>query len=87
MIRIAAAVVVTLLWAQSQSATDHLPPPIAPEKFDRLHRMLVPTAEELAEFWDLPWEIDIHTAREKAAAQDKPILGYLGANGSSLGAT
>ena len=85
MIRIAAVVVVTLGWGMFEA--DYLPPPIAPEKFDRLHKMLLPTTEELAEFWDLPWEIDVHTAREKAAAQDKPILGYFGANGSSLGAT
>ena len=88
-IRMAAALMVALTSGVSaQSATpDHLPPPIPAEHFDRIHKMLVPTSDELAEFWDLPWEINIHTARQKAAAQDKPILMYSGANGSVLGAT
>ena len=84
-IRIAAAILVALV--QSAPSTDHTPAPIAPERFERLHKMLVPTTDDLAEFWDLPWEINIHAARTKAAAQDKPILAYFGANGSSLGAT
>lgn len=66
---------------------DTLPPRIPPETFDRLHTMLLPTKDELVGFWDLPWQIGIHAAREKAAAEDKPILAYFGANGSSLGAT
>ena len=73
--------------AQSVSPPDPLPPKIPAAKFERLHKILLPTAEELADFWDLPWEINVHTAREKAAAQDKPILAYFGANGSVLGAT
>ena len=89
-IRWAAAVAVALtsgLSAQSAPAPDHLPPPIPTANFERWHRLLLPTTDELAEFWDLPWEINIHVAREKAAAQDKPILAYFGANGSVLGAT
>ena len=89
MIRIAALMTALTAGAAAQStpAADTLPPAIAPEKFDRLHKMFVPSAEDLAEFWDLPWQIGIHEAREKAAAQDKPILAYFGANGSVLGAT
>jgi len=88
-IRLSAAVLVALsAGVSAQSATpDHLPPPIPTGSFERLHKMLVPTSDELADFWDLPWEINIHTARQKAAAQDKPILMYSGANGSVLGAT
>jgi hypothetical protein len=71
----------------SASPSDPLPPRIPAEKFERLHKMLVPTSDELVDFWDLPWEINVHAAREKAAARDKPILAYFGANGSVLGAT
>ena len=87
--RIAAAALLTSLtaWAQSSSAPDRLPPPIAPERFERLHKMLIPNPEDLAEFWDLPWQITVHEARRIAAEQDKPILAYFGANGSVLGAT
>jgi len=83
MTRIAAAAIVLSLAGQA----DPLPPPIPAEKFERLHQMLLPSGEELAGFWDLPWEITIQEARIKAAAQDKPILAYFGANGSVLGAT
>lgn len=87
--RVAAVGMVTALtaWAQSSSAPDRLPPPIAPGTFERLHQTLVPSPEDLAQFWDLPWQISIHEARTIAAAQDKPILAYFGANGSVLGAT
>jgi len=84
-IRMAAALLVAL--AQSTPSTDHTPPAIPPENFERIHKMLLPRSEELADFWDLPWEINVHAAREKAATQDKPILAYFGANGSVLGAT
>ncbi|HEX7902082.1 MAG TPA: RNA polymerase sigma factor [Planctomycetota bacterium] len=66
---------------------DTLPPKIPHEKFDRFHKMLLPTKDELAGFWDLPWEVGIHAARARASAENKPILAYFGANGSSLGAT
>jgi len=83
MTRIAAAALVLSLAGQA----DPLPPPIPAEKFERLHKMLLPSGDELAGFWELPWEITIQEARIKAAAQDKPILAYFGANGSVLGAT
>ena len=89
--RIAAAAIVLLLPALSKAEGagegDPLPPPIPIKKFERLHKMLLPTRDELVGFWELPWEINIQEARIKAAAQDKPILAYFGANGSVLGAT
>lgn len=89
--RMAAAALVLLLTAgasaQSDSPPDPLPPKIPVDKFDRLHKMLLPSTDELADFWDLPWEVNVQEARVKAAAQDKPILAYFGANGSVLGAT
>ena len=81
--RIAAAAIALLLVGEG----DPLPAPIPAQKFERLHKMLLPTRDELAGFWDLPWEVTIQDARIKAAAQDKPILAYFGANGSVLGAT
>ena len=83
MTRIAAAALLCALAGQA----DPLPPPIPAERFERLHKMLLPSTDELAEFWELPWEVNIQEARIKAAAQDKPILAYFGANGSVLGAT
>ena len=87
-IRLAAAIVVAAISGVSaQSTPDHLPPAIPTANFERWHKLLLPTTDELADFWDLPWEINIHVARQKAAEQDKPILAYFGANGSVLGAT
>ena len=83
MTRIAAAAIVLSLAGQA----DPLPPPIPAAKFERLHKMLLPSSDELADFWDLPWEVNVQEARLKAAAQDKPVLAYFGANGSVLGAT
>ena len=77
---------ILLLSAQSASP-DPLPPRIPAESFGRLHQALLPSTDELADFWDLPWEVNVQEARVKAAAQDKPILAYFGANGSVLGAT
>jgi hypothetical protein len=88
-IRVAAiAVLASASSVPAQSdPQDHLPPKIAAEKFEQLHQMLRPSAEEMAYFWELPWEISVRAARERAAAEDKPILAYFGANGSVLGAT
>ena len=86
----AAAIALTLAVgasAQSADPSDPLPAKIPAAKFGRLHKMLLPSSDELADFWDLPWEVNVQEARLKAAAQDKPILAYFGANGSVLGAT
>ena len=76
-----------LLLSVQSAPPDPLPPRIPAESFGRLHKALLPSTDELADFWDLPWEVNIQEARIKAAAQDKPILAYFGANGSVLGAT
>jgi hypothetical protein len=87
-VRASAALLIAVLTAGASPAPqDPLPAPIPAENFERLHRMLRPTTDELADFWDLPWEVSVQEARLKAAAQDKPILAYFGANGSVLGAT
>jgi hypothetical protein len=47
--------------------------PIAPEQFARLQGLIKPQAQEDA--WaQIPWMTNLWEARQKAAAQGKPIL-------------
>jgi len=47
--------------------------PIAPEQFGRLHALIKPKASE--EKWaQIPWLTDLWEARQRAAAEGKPIL-------------
>jgi hypothetical protein len=47
--------------------------PIKPEEFQRLHTLIKPKAEE--DRWaQIPWLTSLWEARQRAAAQGKPIL-------------
>ncbi len=47
--------------------------PIPPEKFDKLHALIKPGADD--DKWNqIPWLSSLWEARKKAAAQGKPIL-------------
>ena len=47
--------------------------PIAPQQFAKLHSLIKPQAGE--EKWSaIPWLTDLWEARQKAAAEGKPIL-------------
>lgn len=47
--------------------------PIKPEQLIRLHALIKPQAKETA--WEqIPWLTSLWTARQKAAAEGKPIL-------------
>jgi hypothetical protein len=59
-------------------------PPIAPEHFARLLRLIKPGPGELR-FHAIPWLLDITQARKQAAALGKPILVWSGAGGAPLG--
>jgi hypothetical protein len=46
---------------------------LTPAEFDRLHRLIKPTAAE--ETWtQIPWLTSLWEARQRAAEQGKPIL-------------
>jgi hypothetical protein len=60
------------------------PKPLAPEQFDRLHRMIrVQPGEQ--RFWQVPWKLTISEAREQAAREGKPIFVWAGAGGAPIG--
>lgn len=60
------------------------PAPIAPERFEALHRMIKPRADE-QRFWRIPWKLTVRDAREEAAREKKPIFVWAGAGGAPIG--
>jgi len=65
-------------------AADKAAPPLRPEQFDGLHRMIKPQPGELR-FQEIPWLLSVWEARRKAAAEGKPILVWSGAGGAPIG--
>ena len=55
--------------------------------FDALHRLILPQDGELAWYEEIPWLTSIQEAREKAAAEGKPLLIWCSADGQPCGAT
>jgi hypothetical protein len=59
----------TLVLAAELPAAD----PISADKFQQIHRLIKPQADE--EAWnEIPWQSSLWEARRKAAAEGKPIL-------------
>jgi hypothetical protein len=74
----------TLGWLAASAPARSEPTPIAPEQFARLHQMIRVQPEE-QRFWRIPWKLRITDAREKAAAEGKPILIWAGSGGAPIG--
>lgn len=62
-----------LLAAAFSAAPGFAADPIAPAKFAELHKLIQPSDEESA-WLSIRWHTDLWHAREKAAAEGKPIL-------------
>ncbi len=65
----------------------HAPPAVSPERFESLHALIRPQANEFAWYEEIPWLTGIEEAIEKAAAEGKPILVWCSADGQPCGAT
>jgi hypothetical protein len=52
--------------------------------FEKLHRQIKPQAGE-SRWMEIPWLIDLHEAREKAAAAGKPIFVMSGGGATAIG--
>lgn len=63
------------------------PGDLSPESFDALHALIVPRADEFAWYEEIPWMTSVQAAREKAAAEGKPLLIWCSADGQPCGAT
>lgn len=60
------------------------PAPIAPDQFDRLHKMIRVQPDE-QRFWQIPWKLTVADARQQAAKEGKPIFVWAGAGGAPIG--
>ena len=60
---------------------------LSPERFDTLQALIRPQPGEFAWYEEIPWLTSIQEAREKAAAEGKPLLVWSSADGQPCGAT
>ena len=62
-----------------------LPEPreIPAEQFAKLHKLIKPQPGELL-FHEIPWHLSVWEARQKAAAEGKPILVWSGSGGAPI---
>lgn len=58
-----------------------------PARFDEVHKLLKPLPGEFAWYDDIPWLSSLQEARERAAAEGKPVLVWCSADGQPCGAT
>jgi hypothetical protein len=63
---------------------DREQPAIPADQFRKLHTLIKPGPGELR-FQHIPWLLDVWEARQKAAAEGKPILVWSGAGGAPIG--
>ncbi len=55
------------------------------ETFTPLRKQIRPQPGE-SRWMDIPWQIDFHDARKKAAAEGKPLFVYSGGGATGIGA-
>jgi hypothetical protein len=54
------------------------------ERFGQLRQQIRPQPGE-SRWMDIPWLIDVHEARQKAAAEGKPLFVYSGGGATGIG--
>ena len=57
---------------------------LGPESFARLHRQIKPQPGE-SRWMEIPWLIDLHQARQRAAAEGKPLFVLSGGGATAIG--
>jgi hypothetical protein len=80
-------------WIGSQALADNPPAQPKPgsasalsrEQFNTLHKLIKPLPGQFAWREEIPWFISIQEAREKAAAEGKPLLIWVAADGQPVG--
>lgn len=70
----------SVLPAQASDATA-----LKAETFGQLRTLIRPQPGE-SRWMDIPWLIDVHAARQKAAAEGKPLFIYSGGGATGIGA-
>ncbi len=59
-------------------------PTVGPANFERLHRQIKPQPGE-SRWMEIHWLIDLHAARQKAAAEGKPLFVMSGGGATAIG--
>ena len=72
---------VAAVWALTAPAPGG---PIPPKQLEDLHRLIKPQADE-SKWAKVPWLTNLDEARQRAAAQDKPLLLWRAGGGDVLG--
>jgi len=75
---------ITMSYQENQTPQPTLAP-INPQEFFSLHTFIKPKPEELR-WTEIPWEIDLWEARQKAGEQNRPMFIWA-MNGNPLGCT
>jgi hypothetical protein len=78
--RFLAAAILVVAAGTHASPTDE-PKALTPEQFEKLHRMLKPQPGE-SRWMEIDWHPSVWEARQKAAAQGKPIFILAGSGGA-----
>ena len=71
------------LTAQAQPASTEVK--LTADTFPQLHKQIRPQPGE-SRWLELPWLIDLHAARQKAAAEGKPLFVLSGGGATGIGA-
>jgi hypothetical protein len=76
----------SLFFAMAASVVRSQEPNAIPaDQFLSLHKQIKPQPGE-SRWMEIPWLIDIHEARKKAAAEGKPMLVLSGGGATGIGA-
>ena len=76
--------VLTLAATVSAATAFAEPPPIPSKDFDQVHQLIKPAAAE-SRWLGMDWLTSVWEARQKAAAEGKPILLWSGGGAPPLG--
>jgi hypothetical protein len=75
---------VVLVGAAVPPASQAADQDLGPATFSRLHRLIRPQPGE-SRWMEIPWLIDLHEARTKAAAEGKPLFVMSGGGATAIG--
>lgn len=78
-----AALLLAAVLAMQGSVLAERPQPLTPEQANELKKLILPQQGENP-FWRVAWLNDIWEARQKAAAEGKPIFVWGGSEGAPI---
>jgi hypothetical protein len=76
----------TLLLLALCAGSAHAEGTLTPQQFESLRQQIRPQAKE-SQWAAVPWLINLHAARERAAREDKPLFLWRSGGGDVLGRT